>query len=49
MPLEIGVPAMTATVDYHKKVPITSFVGIAFEIGRKALKYMLEEVNWKLW
>ncbi|MFO7966584.1 MAG: transposase, partial [Archaeoglobaceae archaeon] len=43
--LELGVPAMTATIDYHKKVPITAFVGIAFEIGRKALKYMLEELN----
>ncbi len=45
MPLELKIPAMTVSVDYHKKVPITSFVGVAFEIGRKALKYMLEELN----
>ena len=46
--LKVEIPAMTLTIEYDKKISLTSIVFIIFEIARILLKQILEQINEKL-
>ena len=46
--LTIEIPAMTLTIEYDKKILLTSIIFIVFEIARILLKQILEQINEKL-
>lgn len=43
--LEIHIPAITLTIEYNKKIPVSAIVAIVFSIARIILKHILEQIN----
>ena len=43
--LTIKIPAITLTIEYDKKISLTSIVFIVLEIARMILKQILEQIN----
>ncbi|WP_456368517.1 transposase [Geoglobus sp.] len=43
--LTIEIPAMTLTIEYDKKISITTIVSTVLEIARILLKHILEQIN----
>jgi len=43
--LKVEIPAMTFTIEYDKKILLTSIVFIVLEIARILLKRILEQIN----
>jgi len=43
--LKVEVPAITLTIEYDKKISLTTLVFIVLEIARILLKHILEEIN----
>ena len=43
--LKVEIPAMTLSIEYDKKVSLTTIVCIVFEIARIILKHILEQIN----
>jgi len=46
--LKVEIPAMTLTLEYDKKISLTTLVLIVLEIARILLKHILEQINEKL-
>jgi transposase-like protein len=46
--LKVEIPAITLTIEYDKKISLTTIVLIVLEIARILLKQILEQINEKL-
>ena len=46
--LKVEIPAITLTIEYDKKISLTSIVFIVLEIARILLKQILEQINERL-
>jgi len=46
--LKVEIPAMTLTIEYDKKISLTTIVFIVLEIAKILLKHILEQINEKL-